>query len=231
MKPETGLFSPATLGERRREVAVFLFLIVPPMIVGYFSGTRQEAFGLFAVSAILTDFAFVALVLFFLWRNDEPPSRCGLGGSGAAREILIGALLYPPISGSLALLESVFQRVGLSAPPQTTPRFLAAHGGWQLALAAALVLVVAIAEEILFRGYLLLRFGEILRSASRAVVLSAVVFSLGHLYEGTAGALAVMVMGMALGAIRIWRRSLIAPMVIHLLQDLFAIVIIPAMHG
>jgi membrane protease YdiL (CAAX protease family) len=46
---------------------------------------------------------------------------------------------------------------------------------------------VAVAEETIFRGYLILRFRAVTGRTSAAVLLSSIVFSLGHGYEGMAG--------------------------------------------
>ena len=58
-------------------------------------------------------------------------------------------------------------------------------------LATVLVIVVALAEETVFRGYLILRFKNVAANTSAAVLLSAVIFSLGHGYEGSAGVITV----------------------------------------
>ncbi|MCL4476794.1 MAG: CPBP family intramembrane metalloprotease [Nitrospirae bacterium] len=58
-------------------------------------------------------------------------------------------------------------------------------------LAAVLVIVVALAEETVFRGYLILRFKNVMANTSAAVLLSAVIFSLGHGYEGSDGVITV----------------------------------------
>lgn len=216
--------------ERRIELAVFLSLIVPPMIVAHFAGAQQAAFVLFAASTLLTDMAFVALVLFFLWRNGEPFVRAGLAWRHLGHELLVGALLYPAVAAGMLLVAALCHRLGLSEARHATPRFLAAQGGVQLMLASVLVLVVAFAEEVLFRGYLLLRLSEVQGRISMAVVLSAAVFSIGHTYEGAAGVVTVFAMGVALGMIRLWRGSLIAPIVIHALQDFLAIVVVPMLH-
>jgi membrane protease YdiL (CAAX protease family) len=220
----------AVIRERRLEVSVFLFLIVPPMIVANFSDGPRDAFVLFATSAMLTDLAFVALALFFLWRNGEPFSRCGLVTRRVGRELLLGVALYPLIAIGLALATALFHRLGLSEPTQNTPTFLAAHGGGQFVLASVLVLVVSCAEEILFRGYLTLRFSELQPSPIIAIISASAIFALGHTYEGTAGLATVFLLGMALGLIRRWRGSLIAPIVIHALQDFVGIVALPLLR-
>jgi membrane protease YdiL (CAAX protease family) len=76
----------------------------------------------------------------------------------------------------------------------------------------------------MFRGYLILRFKGITASPVAAVLLSAVIFSLGHGYEGTAGVITVGAMGVAL--VYMWRKSLVAPIVMHFLQDFIGIVLL-----
>ena len=76
------------------------------------------------------------------------------------------------------------------------------------------------AEETIFRGYLLLRFQPILRSATASVLLSSVIFALGHGYEGTAGLATVGTMGAVFAVVYLWRGSLVAPIVMHFLQDI-----------
>ncbi len=105
------------------------------------------------------------------------------------------------------------------------------HGPGQLALAAVLVVVVAITEETIFRGYLLLRFLEVSRSRVFSVVLSSLIFSIGHGYEGIAGVATVGVMGMILALVYLWRGSLVAPMTMHFLQDFVTIVFLSALTG
>jgi membrane protease YdiL (CAAX protease family) len=62
--------------------------------------------------------------------------------------------------------------------------------------------------------------------------LSAVVFSLGHGYEGAAGVVTVGAMGFALALVYLWRRSLAAPITMHFLQDFIAVILAPLLtHG
>ena len=97
-------------------------------------------------------------------------------------------------------------------------------------MAFVLVVVVAIAEETIFRGYLMLRFNTIFASPVAALFLSAAIFSLGHGYEGSAGVVTVGTMGLVFGLVYLWRQSLVAPMVMHFLQDFTGIVLIPLLR-
>jgi membrane protease YdiL (CAAX protease family) len=114
-----------------------------------------------------------------------------------------------------------------SAPPPPQSSILNANDPGQILLAFVLVLVVAVAEETIFRGYLILRFRNVTASLAASVLLSAVVFSLGHGYEGTAGVVTVGVMGLVFALVYVWRGSLVAPIVMHFLQDFVAIILLP----
>jgi membrane protease YdiL (CAAX protease family) len=104
---------------------------------------------------------------------------------------------------------------------------LAAKGAAEGLLAALLVVIVALAEETIFRGYLMLRLRNITASPAAAVLLSAALFSLGHGYEGSAGVITVGTMGMVFALVYLWRQSLVAPMVMYFLQDFVGIVLLP----
>jgi len=215
--------------EQLLEVAVFLFLIVPGMILSLFAISQGTlSFVLAAVSTIVQDLALVSLVLFLLWHNGEPRVRIGWTLRHGWREAALGVLLFIPLIIAAALLENAFRAAGLSGPP-TAPSFLAAKGTAQIILAFILVVVVAIAEETIFRGYLILRFKGVTNNIVVAVLLSAAVFSLGHTYEGTAGVATVGLIGVALAVVYVWRRSLIAPMMMHFLLDFISVVLLPAL--
>jgi membrane protease YdiL (CAAX protease family) len=215
------------------EVGVFLFLIVPSMVTSFFIIKQGSAgFVITAFATIFRDLALVALILLFLWRNRESVTRIGWITQGGWKEVAIGVLLAPVIFYGAGYLDQALQSAGLSGPSNTQqPGFLQAVGAGELVLAFVLVVVVAIAEETIFRGYLMLRFKGIWHSPALAIVLSAFVFSLGHGYEGTAGVITVGLMGAAFAVIYQWRGSLIAPMVLHFIQDFVSIVLAPLLTG
>jgi CAAX protease family protein len=210
------------------ELLVFLFLIVPSMAFSFFAIKRGSlSFVLAANATILRDLALVGLIVFFLWRNGEPLDRIGWQLRGAGNEIVVGAALFVPVFFGAGLVEQIAHAAGLSAPSTPLPSFLRAADWKEFALATALVAVVAIAEETIFRGYLILRSRALSQSSVFAVLLTSFVFSLGHGYEGTAGVVTVGAMGAAFAAVYLWRRSLVAPIVMHFLQDFLGIVLVP----
>lgn len=210
------------------EILVFLSLILPSLIFSFFAINQGTvSFIVTAVSTILRDLGLVALILFFLWRNREKLTQIGWTLEGAWKEVLIGLLFFAPVFFGTSYLDNFLQSIGLSAPAQPLPGGLTAVGPGEMVLAFFLVVIVAISEETIFRGYQILRYNGITNSLAFSVLLSAFVFSLGHGYEGSSGVVTVGVLGLIYAGIYVWRGSLVAPMVLHFLQDLLAIVLLP----
>lgn len=214
--------------EQLLEVVTFLFLIVPSMGLSFFA-IRQGtlSFVLTAVATILRDLSLVGLITFFLWRNGESFARIGWSFRSPSADVLLGVLGFAAVFAAAAVLEQLFRSAGLPAPATPLPRFLTADGRAQLGLAVLLVLVVAVAEETIFRGYLILRLQAVTGSRGWAVLLSSLVFALGHGYEGTAGVATVGAMGAIYALVYLRTGSLAAPIVMHFLQDFIGIVLVP----
>jgi uncharacterized protein len=220
--------APPSKKEQFLEVAVFLFLIVPSMVLSLFA-VRQGSlnFLLVASATILRDLSLVSLIFFFLWRNGESTGRIGWTSENTGKEIALGIALFIPFLILDNLLDRGLQAVGFSAPSTPLPSYLTARDVAQVLLAGLLVVVVALAEETIFRGYLILRLKAITGSGLGAVLISAAFFSLGHGYEGSAGVITVGIMGVVLALVYLWRQSLVAPIVMHFLQDFIGIVLVP----
>jgi len=221
------MIEPPGYREQVIELAVFLFLILPPLALSTLELRHATLpFPLAATATILDDLALVALVLYFLWRNREPLARIGLTGERFPAEITIGLLLFLPLFAGAGLLGSGLSALGIPASA-ATPSFLRYQGLSGAALALVLVLVVAIAEETIFRGYLILRLSAVTSRPWAAVILSAAIFSVGHGYEGPAGIIITGVVGMVYALIYLSRKSLVAPVVLHFLQDFTTILLLP----
>ena len=214
--------------EKLVEVSVFLFLIVPSMVLSFFAVKQGTlSFVLVAFATIFRDLALVSLILFFIWRNGERVNRIGWTFKNVWKEIALGIGLYVPFFFAAGFFENALRVAGLSGPSTPLPSFMAAKGTIQFLLALALVAVVALAEETIFRGYLILRLKAITGNPLAAALLSAAIFSLGHGYEGSAGVVTVGVMGLVFAFVYAWRQNLVAPIVMHFLQDFIGIVLLP----
>lgn len=87
---------------------MFLFLIVPSMAISFFAIKRGSVgFVLAANATILRDLALVALIVFFLWRNNEPLEQIGWKRRGAGKEIAVGVALFVPVFLGAGLIERI----------------------------------------------------------------------------------------------------------------------------
>lgn len=209
------------------ELGVLLLLLVPSFFiaVGPVSQSGLDFVDV-AVSALLRDLALLALVLYWVWRNQEPFSAIGLDGRHLSRELLVGALLFVPFLVLVGAIRMALDALGL-AEAEPVPAFLIPQGGGQIALALLFLIVVAVTEETLFRGYLIHRLQQVTGSVTAAVLVSSALFSLGHGYQGASGLLTAGLLGVILAGIYLWRGSLVAPMVLHFLQNATGILLAP----
>jgi uncharacterized protein len=211
------------------EVLVFLFLIVPSMVLSFLAtGLGRLDFISVAIATMVRDLALVNLVFYFIWRNGESLRHLGWTWKNGSSDLTLGLLLFLPFTYGANYLESFLKSAGLSVTAGPGPAFLSVQGPAEIAMGLILVTIVALAEETIFRGYLILRFRGVGLSPWGAALLAAVIFSLGHGYEGAAGVITVGVMGLTFGLIYLWRGSLVAPVVMHFLQD-FCGVVLPAL--
>jgi len=88
-----------------------------------------------------------------------------------------------------------------------------------------LALSAGFCEELAFRGYLQQQFQAITGSATWAVLIQALVFGLGHLYEGVGPVARIMLYGILFGLLALWRKSLRPGMIAHAWSDIFGVII------
>jgi len=223
-----GAVVPSTLTRRQEaaELGVFLLLIVPSLVFSFVdAGGSAVSFPIAAVATIIRDAGLVALVLLLIARDRQPIAAIGWVRRDIGRDALIGLALSIPLFIGAQVLEAILRAAGLSSPSSTpglTPR-----GAGEIVLALVLVLVVAVAEETIFRGYLILRLASVLGDRRWAVIGSSVIFAIGHGYEGGAAVITIGVIGLVFALVYVWRRSVVAPIVMHLVFDLVAIVVAP----
>jgi len=219
--------SPAPRRVQLVEVLVFLFILLPLMALSALIG-RPDALDFVTVASatVVHDLALLSLVLYFVWRNGEGFAALGWRAPNVGREALIGLALFVPIFFGVAVLEQTLRQLGMSAP-DGPPSYLIPTSGAEYLLALVLLTVVAVTEETIFRGYLLLRFRAITGSAAVAVVLSVLLFAMGHGYQGSVGLIAVGTLGLAFALVYLWRGNLVAPIVMHFVQNFIGMFIAP----
>jgi membrane protease YdiL (CAAX protease family) len=93
------------------------------------------------------------------------------------------------------------------------------HSVGELLLFILVSMTAGFCEEVIFRGYLQRQFAAFTRSEGIAIVLQAIIFGLGHGYQGTARMVLITVYGVMFGLLAFWRKSLRPGMISHAWQD------------
>jgi membrane protease YdiL (CAAX protease family) len=96
-------------------------------------------------------------------------------------------------------------------------------------LATAISVSAGITEEVTFRGlFVAAGVGLLHVPAWAAALLSAVVFGVGHRYQGIRGMIGTGVLGVVFAALYLLSGNLLIPIVLHVAIDVLALVIAPA---
>jgi membrane protease YdiL (CAAX protease family) len=97
-----------------------------------------------------------------------------------------------------------------------------------LALRIALPLTAGVCEEILFRGYAIERLTALFGSKWIAAALSLICFSAYHIAGfGLGGALQIAAWSVVVTSLYLWKRSLPACILMHILNDGYAYIVLP----
>jgi uncharacterized protein len=102
---------------------------------------------------------------------------------------------------------------------QQAARNLAPRDTFETLMWVALSITAGICEETIFRGYLQKQFVAWTRSRVVGVVLSAVLFGAGHLYQGAKATTVIGVYGLLFGILAEARSNLRPGMIVHAWHD------------
>jgi membrane protease YdiL (CAAX protease family) len=146
--------------------------------------------------------AWGALALYLLWRSGFSLSSIGLGRLRWKGDALggVGLALLIGLPG-LALYVAA-RVLGLSAtvePAELNDTW------WRIPVLIGVAFANGWAEEIIVVGYLLTRLRQLNVSPAKAIVLSALLRGLYHLYQGFSAGLGNIVMGLVFGYV--WHRT------------------------
>jgi membrane protease YdiL (CAAX protease family) len=161
-----------------------------------------------------------------LWRAQIglPESKWLPGGFGLAVLVVVSVagMLVPFAiarrpAGLTVLLRGV-DKLHFILPQSAPERF------WWVPLSVT----AGICEEILFRGFLLyyLHIEPWKLSLGATIALACLIFGLGHLYQGPAGALGTSVLGFLLFVFFLGTGSLLLPILLHTLTDLRVLLVL-----
>ena len=133
------------------------------------------------------------------------------------KDVALGAGLWAVWIG---LMNAHVLGAGTNAARGLLPRGILESIAW-----IPVALSAGFCEEIAFRGYLQKQFQAITGSAGWAVFFQAIVFGIGHLYEGVSAVVRIMLFGVLFGLLAVWRRSLRPGMIAHAWSDIFGVIL------
>ncbi len=171
----------------------------------------------YLVSVLLLDAVLIgAIMLAALRAHGERLSDVFLGPRPQGREAWLGVALVPLVvagtGGLLALLRATWP--ALHTVPTNPFEALIHTPGDAVVLGVAAVLGGGVKEE-LQRAFILRRFDQHLGGAPAGLMIYSIVFGAGHAVQGLDVGVMTALLGLAWGAVFLWRRSVVAPMVSH----------------
>jgi len=134
-----------------------------------------------------------------------------------ARDVALALVVWAAWSGAETLVASVLGEDTAKGISTLLPRGPAEIAAW-----VALSVSAGICEEVVFRGYLQQQFQALTGSAVIAIAGQAVVFGVGHGYQGLRNTIVIAVLGVIYGTLAHWRRSLRPVMILHAWTDIFS---------
>lgn len=169
---------------------------------------------------IIQQVILVIPVLYFISKKNITLTTLGFKKANLIKTILsvIGAFLtFILISGSIHYFQQLinFNIPGYSVQKSYTPIFENMNLYTIILVAGILVPIV---EEILFRGLI---FHQIKSSTKIKIITSAIIFATFHLQFEVF--IPLVILGIILGYLRISQNSIIAPIVFHITNNIFAI--------
>lgn len=196
--------------------------ILPPLLMGDQVRAEETLHRLtepvWAVAIALIQLVPVWMTLLFAHRAGRSARSLGLHFDRGPVEIALGIAAFVVFSASLSLwtpwLAERLPTERIALPALTGP---ASVLSWGIFTGR-----VGFMEEWVFRGY---GFGVLASRTGRtwlsAIVMSAL-FGLAHLYQGWGPVLVLTAYAFYLNAIVLWRRSLVAAMTAHFVNDFTA---------
>lgn len=171
----------------------------------------------FAVS-LLDAALLVALIVWFLRRGGESPRQVLVGSRRPLGEAGWGVLLLPLTFGvviSIAALIRGYVPELRNVPINPLESLVQTRAGLVMFIAVA-VLAGGVREE-LQRAFVLHRFDRHLGGPFVGVIVTSLLFGVGHMLQGRDAAIITGVLGALWAIAYVWRRSTIGPIVNHAL--------------
>ena len=223
--------SPQGAGISRGEAAIELIVIMAVLfgpglmrqIISYLQGSEpySQAGAWIYLMAASTGLLVLLLVWFILHKDGQSLRSIGLHGKKLSAEVGVGIATLMAIYFAMMVVTAVFFVVYLLWPQATEStlndryKLIGLFPALRWYFLVPFCVFVGFYEELLFRGFLLDRLKIALGSWPMAIPASALIFALGHLYEGPLAVLQIFIMGLILAAIYVRRGSIVGIALAH----------------
>ncbi len=197
-------------------IVVIPFSIVPPDDQRWLNIGSSVGMGMGALTAC-------ALMMLIARRK---PASIGWTARSLPLNVGLG------IASTIALYAALFLPLGLAFPQlaehsETTQKTIEqTFPPIGLGGTALLLTFVALWEEVIFRGFVLTRLQAILRRWWLTIPVASVIFGAIHAYEGWLAMTMITILALVMGILFVWRRSLVAPMVLHWLHNMVTLLVL-----
>jgi uncharacterized protein len=170
-------------------------------------------------------FMLVAVEIFLVWfvmigikaRGYRLLDLVGRGWSNlinAATDILVAAATVALLRFSKPILYYLLGRWA-SNTGFLLPKTVSESIAW-----IAVSLAAGFCEEAVYRGYLQRQLWSLTKSLPLALILQAMIFACGHIYQGWRPALVTALYGLIFGLVAAWRRSILPGAIAHASVDI-----------
>jgi membrane protease YdiL (CAAX protease family) len=208
-------------------LVVFVGLSIAPLLLHL---PQQPEIAVNRIKTYLSTMAYQLGLLAYVWFLGlmlyKVPLREIIGGKWRRwkdfwLDVGLALLFWLAVIGLLLAARILLGFDGAAAAKSIYPSSLT-----ETCIFVALAVLAGFCEEVIFRGYLLRQFTAWTGNVSAGVVLQAIVFGSGHLYQSWKGAVVISVYGSFFGILAVMRKSLRPGMIQHCAQDGFSGVLV-----
>jgi len=213
-------------GAAAADVAIVLTIVIALAVVPYawVVGAPHRIAALWSrwyLLVVVTCLVELTAVLLVLRDRHEPLASIGLGPVPPRRAIGLTLVAVPlcylvVVASSLVVALS---GAGVAGLLTEKGRVVHAVGGIPLGLIVPISLLVGLAEEVLFRGFLLSRLRTLMGGAAGPVLVSSALFGAAHFAQGPAGMADTAAIGLVLAVLVVRTQTLWPAIAAHGIID------------
>ncbi|RKH26096.1 CPBP family intramembrane metalloprotease [Corallococcus praedator] len=180
----------------------------------------EKGFSLSMAPLCIRALGMCLLVAVLVWRDGQGPAQVGLAREGWAKELLLGV---PVLVGTYAVhIAASVPMAAVAVALKLAGKEMLARKGMATALMdtglgvpafAAIMVLVTGFEEFVFRAFLVPRLRVVLGRWVPAVLVAALLFCVGHFYEGILAVFQTFVIGAWFGFV-FWFRGRLLPLIV-----------------